>query len=410
MITIMRIAFNNLYRQKRRTFLTVAIIAFGVISVLLFSAIAGSFKGMMIGQITDSMLGHIQIHRKGYVESLDNMPLNLTINKKQLAKITEVLDKNKFIEGYSFRILLGGMLSNYVETTNIKLAAINPEQAKVVIPLLSGRIKEGKMLKKGEILLPDLVTRGLKLKIGGEVVIIANNADGSVNGQGFKIAGIVDSAVGPSGKYGYIHIDDARTILRMNEVQVSEIAIRLKNIDKIQPVIKKLKKALASLKNKSGKPMIEIHPWMKLTPFFNIAKMIDMMALFIKIILVTIVLISIMNVMIMAVYERVKEIGTMSAIGTPASRIRTLFITEGLFLGIIGAISGAVIGTIVIWGVKAMKFTVSFGRTDNILLTPNVTMGEIGAISLIVMLISVIAVLEPAIKASRLEPVEALRQ
>ncbi len=187
MITIMRIAFNNLYRQKRRTFLTVAIIAFGVIAVLLFTAIAGSFKGMMIGQITDTMLGHIQIHRKGYVESLDNMPLNLTINKKQLDKITGILDKEKLVEGYSFRILLGGMLSNYVETTNIKLAAINPAQEKVVIPLLSGRIKEGIMLKKGEILLPNLVTRGMKLKLGADVVIIANNADGSVTVQGFDV-------------------------------------------------------------------------------------------------------------------------------------------------------------------------------------------------------------------------------
>ena len=84
MLKIARIAFINLYRQKRRTLLTIFIIAFGVIAVLLFSAVAGSFKSMMIGRITDSMLGHIQIHRKGYVESLDNMPLNLVIENENL--------------------------------------------------------------------------------------------------------------------------------------------------------------------------------------------------------------------------------------------------------------------------------------------------------------------------------------
>ncbi len=64
MNNIIKIAFRNLYRQKRRTFLTMGIVAFGVLAVLLFSATAGSFKNLIIGEITDSMLGHIQIQQK----------------------------------------------------------------------------------------------------------------------------------------------------------------------------------------------------------------------------------------------------------------------------------------------------------------------------------------------------------
>jgi len=410
MLKIMRIAFKNLYRQKRRTLLTVFIISFGVIAVLLFSAVAGSFKSMMVGQITDSMLGHIQIHRKGYVESLDNMPLNLLIDSKELDRVTKILDEITSIDSYSFRILFGGMLSDYRETTNIKLAALDPEMEKKVIPLLVGRIKQGEMLAAGEIVLPDLITRGLKLKLNNDVVIIANNADGSVNGQGFKVSGIIESAVGPSGKYGYIHIDDAKTILRMQNTEVSEIAIRLRNPGEIKKTITILNKRLSALKGEDGKPLLEIHPWMKLTPFYNIARMIDMMALFIKVILITIVLISIMNVMIMAVFERVKEIGTMTAIGTPATKIKLLFIFEGLLLGIIGAISGTIVGSIIIFIVRALKFTVSFGRTDNILLRPYVELSEIILVAVIVIFISVIAVIQPAVKASRLEPIDALRQ
>ena len=152
MLKIIRIAFKNLYRQKRRTLLTIFIIAFGVIAVLLFSAVAGSFKTMMVGQITDSMLGHIQIHRNGYVESLDNMPLNLVIENEDLDKIKKILEQVPAIESYSFRILFGGMLSDYRETTNIKLAALDPEREKNVIPLLISRIKHGKMLTQGECL------------------------------------------------------------------------------------------------------------------------------------------------------------------------------------------------------------------------------------------------------------------
>ena len=90
MKNIIKIAFRNLYRQKRRSFLTMGIVAFGVLSVLLFSATAGSFKNFMISEITDSMLGHIQIHAKGYVSSLDNLPLDRTIKAKQIKEMEKI--------------------------------------------------------------------------------------------------------------------------------------------------------------------------------------------------------------------------------------------------------------------------------------------------------------------------------
>ncbi|OQX16332.1 MAG: ABC transporter substrate-binding protein, partial [Desulfobacteraceae bacterium IS3] len=74
MANLFRIAIRNLMRYKRRTLLTASLITIGVVFVLVFVSVSGSFKNMMIGQITDSMLGHIQIHRKGYVASIENLP------------------------------------------------------------------------------------------------------------------------------------------------------------------------------------------------------------------------------------------------------------------------------------------------------------------------------------------------
>ncbi|MEW6709289.1 MAG: FtsX-like permease family protein [Candidatus Riflebacteria bacterium] len=409
MSQIVKIAFRNLYRQRRRTGLTVSIIAFGVIAVIIFSSLAGSFKNMMISQITDSMLGHLQIHRAGYVESLDTMPMNLMIDQADLEKIEKLLKETEEIEGYSLRILLATLLSNYLDTTNIKLSAIDPEPEKVVTPLLNGRINQGKFLKSGEILLPNLVARGLEMAVGSEAVVIATNVDGSVNGTSLIVSGIVETTVGPSGKYGYIHIDDARSLLRMESAQVSEIAIRLKNIDKLSKVMQKLKTGMESIKDEKGQPKFEVHPWKALSPFNNIAVMIDLMTIFIQIILVTIVLISIMNVMLMAVYERTKEIGTIAAIGTLPSAIMSLFICEGLFLGILGAAVGNVVGAILVFAVKAAKMTISFGQSDNILLNPEISMATVLWTSLIVIFITLLGAIEPAWKASRLDPVEALR-
>ena len=97
---LIKIAFRNLTRQKRRTMLTVAIVSVGVIAVLLFSALSGSFKNMMIGQITDSMLGHAQIHRKGYVSSLDNLPLSRVINTKQMRALDTIIKDEPRIVAY----------------------------------------------------------------------------------------------------------------------------------------------------------------------------------------------------------------------------------------------------------------------------------------------------------------------
>ncbi|PKL49250.1 MAG: ABC transporter substrate-binding protein [Candidatus Riflebacteria bacterium HGW-Riflebacteria-2] len=404
-----RIAFRNLYRQKRRTGLTVSIIAFGVVAVILFSSLAGSFKNMMISQITDSMLGHLQVHRSGYVESLDTMPLNLVIEEQYVDQLKKALGEIKEIEGYTLRILLATLLSNYADTTNIKLSAIDPASEQLVTPLLPGRITQGKFLEKGQILLPNLVARGLELGIASEVVVIATNVDGSVNGTSLVVSGIVETAVGPSGKYGYIHIDDARELLRMESLQVSEVAIRLKDSEKLTLVMNKLQTVLKGITDDKGKPVFEVHPWKALSPFNNIANMIDLMTIFIQVILVTIVLISIMNVMLMAVYERTKEIGTIAAIGTPPSSIMSLFIFEGLFLGIAGAAVGNITGWVLVQAVKAAEMTISFGQSDNILLAPQISLSTMLATTFIVILVTLLGAVEPAYKASQLDPVEALR-
>jgi putative ABC transport system permease protein len=296
-----------------------------------------------------------------------------------------------------------------MDTTNIKLSAIDPEAEKVVTPLLSGRITSGKFLKKGEILLPNLVARGLELGVASDVVVIGTNVDGSVNGASLIVSGIVETTVGPSGKYGYLHIDDARDLLRMGDLQVSEIAIRLKDMSKLTIVMQKLKNAFKDIKDEKGNPKLEVHPWKALSPFNNIAVMIDLMTVFIQIILITIVLISIMNVMLMAVYERTKEIGTIAAIGTQPGTIMSLFVTEGLLLGIFGALLGNVIGFLLVSIVRAAEMTISFGQSDNILLSPEVSFATILWTSVIVVIITLLGAVEPAYKASKLDPVEALR-
>jgi len=407
---LFKIAIRNLLRYKRRTLLTASLITVGVVFVLAFIAVSGSFKNMMIGEITDAMLGHIQIHKKGYVASIDNLPLNLNLKAQAAARIDEILRSRKDVEASSPRLKFGGLFSNFAESTNVRLNGVYPEREFKTVPLLTSRISEGgKTIGKGEILIPSLLARGMKVKVGDPVVIVATNQDGSVNGKQFVVAGILEGVTGPGGRDGYIHIEDAAEVLRMPALEISEIAVRLKDFDRLQPAFQEISKQLEAEFRKDDKFPLEIHTWEGLTPFFNIARMIDLMTFFIKIMLIAIVLISIMNVMIMAVYERIREIGTIAAIGTLPGKILSMFVIEGFCMGVVGAVIGDIVGIGLVYILNLFKISYDFGQQKGLLLQASVQPTDVLMISITVIIVSVIASLQPAFKASRMEPIQALR-
>jgi putative ABC transport system permease protein len=410
MLKLTKIALRNLFRYRRRTLLTMSLITIGVAFVLVFVSVTASFKNMMVGEITDSMLGHIQVHKKGYVASIDNLPLNLNLKPGELQKVEKALAEIPEIEAYSPRLKFGGIFSNFVESTNVRLNAVDPAKEMATVPLLATRILDGKKtIEPGEILVPELLARGMKVEVGDIVVVVATNEDGSVNGYQFTVGGIVSSVTGPGGRDGYIHIEDGRQILRLDEPEVSEVAIRLEKLATLDDVEARLQETLGNETNPSGKPVFEIHTWKKLTPFFNVVRMIDIMTFFIKLMLIAIVLISVMNVMIMAVYERTREIGTIAAIGTLPGRILSLFVIEGLSLGLLGAVSGTMLGSLAIVVLNVFKVRFSFGRAQGLILHARLDPYDILTIGLIVIAVAVLAGFRPAFRASRLEPVEALR-
>jgi putative ABC transport system permease protein len=413
MFDVLKIAGRNLSRYRRRTLLTLLLIVIGMVAVLLFIAVTGSFKSMMVGQITDSVLGHLEVHRKGYVASIDTLPLNLNLKPGAVAKVEEALRQIDAVQTWSPRVKFGGMFSNFTETTSIRVNGVDPEREAATAPLLPGRMidgrKDGPLVAKGEIVIPILLARGMKVKVGDTVVLVATNRDGSVNGKTFVIRGVTEGISGPGGRDGYIHIEDARELLRMKEAEVSEIAIRLKDPGQLDRVATRLKQALEGETNPEGKPMLEVHTWADLSPFSSLARMIDMMTVFIKIVLVSIVLVSVMNVMVMAVYERIREIGTIAAIGTPPSRILSLFLAEGLLLGIIGTALGTLVSLAVIFAANIWKIHFSFGQQQDLVMAPFIDPAQVATVAALVMGVAVLASLQPAWKASRLDPMNALR-
>lgn len=407
MKNLIKIAFRNLFRNKRRTILTSSLITFGVVLVIVFGGLAISFKSQMVGILTNTAMGDLQIHRKGYVESIDNLPLSLTLSGTELANVEKLLNDIPEVEAYSPRIKFGAMISNYAQTSNIRMSAVYPKMENRTVPEFAKRIKGNipdpdQFLEPGEILVPENLMKGLSLKIGDEIVLVGTNKDGSVNAVTLRIAAMTENVFGPSGKDGYMHIEDAQLLLREDQPEIVEIAIHLQRYDQLTKVYSKLKKTVSLTKSQ-----IEVHTWEQLSPFSSIARIVDLLILVVKFILISIVLVSILNIMTMSVYERISEIGTIAAIGTPPRRILSLFLIEGFAMGLLSTIAGTIIGIGILWIMNITKIDFTFG-TMNVSLSPSIPASEIIAVAVIVMVVSLFAGFQPAYKASKMEPVDAL--
>ena len=412
MRSTLKLAARNLLRYRRRTLLTALLITFGVTALLLFVAAAGSFKQTMVGSITDSMLGHLQVHRKGYTASIDNLPLNMSLQPNAVSKIETALKADPEVAAYSLRVKLGAMFSNFTENTSIRLNGVDPVAEDATVPGLRQRINEGDksgaLVEPGKVLIPTLLARGMKVKVGDSIVLVVTNASGSVNGKTFTVSGVLDGVTGPGGRDGYIHISDARELLRMDKPDVMEIAVRLKTIGTLAAVQQRLGSALDEIRNKEDKPVTELHTWADLSPFANIVRMIDLMTLFIRVMLIAIVLVSVMNVMLMAVYERIREIGTLAAIGTQPGKLMAIFLSEGLLLGLVGAVVGIVISYALVAALNVNPILFNFGR-EIITLHPRLELIEVCSVLGLAVLVSGLASLQPAWRAARMDPIQALR-
>jgi putative ABC transport system permease protein len=410
MTKLLAIALRNLARYRRRTLLTASLVALGVLAVVVFNAAAGAFKGLMVGQITDAMLGHVQIHRRGFVASIDNLPLTRMLSPRDVKAIEARLRAQPEVDAYSRRLKFGAMFSNYTETTAIRLNGVYPDEELRTVPLLASRIKQGTPgIQKSQIIIPDLLANGMEVEVGDTIVIIATNREGSVNAAQLTVSGIVEGVTGPSGRDGYVHIEDALSLLRMDAPEISEIAVRLQHVSQLQRSTSRLSGALQEAQTAGEIGPFEIHTWEGLSPFYNVVVLVDVLVWSATLGLIAIVLVSVMNVMLMSVYERVKEIGTLAAMGTMPRTILSMFVLEGLSLGALGVLIGSAVSAGAILLIAAIGPTFNFGRQTGLVLTPQIDATHMLIVSGIVLVVAVVGTVQPAFKASRMEPVEALR-
>jgi putative ABC transport system permease protein len=421
MWTLFKLAFRNIFRFKRRTFITLSAISVGLGLLILSICLMNGVDKQSISNIINCQTSHIKIFKAGYFEKRDELPMDITI--KDPDRIRSLLKDVPGIMGTESRVLFGAGLIKGMDELPCLGVAIDP----LVDPGLF-IIKES--LVEGAWLEPDdakmLVGKGLAKDIGlavGDLVTVrlitsTGKEDFSWNAVDLEIKGIFDS--------GHPNVDNQRIIIPLQTAmeslslnsEVTEIVVRLNSDDNktIATVQARLKEIL-----KTQEDRFEVVTWKDLAGMFlTISKMKTRNSGMIIFIMLFIASMGIINTMLMSVMERTREIGMFSAMGMKKSEIMTLFIFEGGFIGAIGALLGCILGGLTSWYFEVEGLSMAgFGETyqkvaQSIYPVKDVFYADLTMDVLVMtfifgVAIAVLASFYPARKAAKLNPIEALR-
>ncbi|NCB01088.1 MAG: ABC transporter permease [Spirochaetia bacterium] len=436
MNTIIKIAFRNVSRQKRRSNLLGLAIAFGVMMIVLVNGLS---QGLVKNTMTnfESILG-------GHVYITGNVLLD---NKKISSRIEnpEVIDKvlpsiDEYVKDYQKRSGIDGkfIFRSNVSTENIQ--GVNFSQEKELVTSL--KIAQGNidnLTNKQAIIIPDKVATQLGIVVGEELLVSFETVTGQANVGSFIVIATTDDMSMMGFSYSYAHLDYINSLIGLEEGEYQYLNLFLYNLDSIPVVQSLLENGIEQLgfplkpKSDSTDPterMMEQfssssddEPWSETR--FEVTTLNDFMeavtqllailngiALGVFLIMLVITMVGLINTFHMIMIERVKEIGTMRAVGMLKRDVSRQFIFEGVILVLRGAFFGLIAAFVVSFIVSLISFPLDSNFAfimDKGHISVVIQPLSVFLVILIVTIITIIAVAGPARKAAKLSPADALR-
>lgn len=404
---LLKMAFRNLLRQRRRSLLTGITMLVGYVLFAINTGFSQGAWGMMIDLVTRDHTGHAQIHAKGYLDR-PSLYKNFADTPELYAAITS--DPN--VRAATPRIHASALAFVETKTTGVKLIGIDPDREKTTTRL-ANKVSDGVFLPATaakQALIGRNVADVLKAKVGSELVLISQGADGSVANDLFTVGGILGDAKDTSEQNNvYLHIADAQEYLMLGG-KIHEIAILFADHKKAEKMTERLGATLAT----AGFRDLSAESWIEVEPEFYRTMQADRKGDDIsQFIIMLIVAVGVLNTVLMTVLERTREYGVMAAIGTSPLRIFALIVIETGMLAILSCCIGAFLASFALWYFVAVG--ISYPEPVTIAgLTVTTLRSEFSAIAyykplLIVTLTAVFVSVLPAIRAARIRPIDALR-
>ena len=398
------LAWRNIWRNKRRSFIIIAAIAVGLICGLCASSIMFGMGESLVSSTIDRDLGHIQIHSFKFE---DEKLLTDTIPRPQniLAKIKE----QKNIVVVTSRIVIEGMGSSASTSNGIRIIGIDPTREKSVTNIYKQLIKGNyfESSKRNQIVIGKKLADNLGIKEKSKIILSFQGFDGSIIYGAFHVTGIYQTESTSFDRMNVFVLENDLTTLLGSNTFSHEIAVRLSSTESADSVYLLLKNEFPSLSVKSWK---ELAPELKLMD-----EMIDtQLNIFLGIILFAL-LFGITNTMLMSVMERVREFGMLMAIGMKRRRVFSMIIIETVSLSLVGALIGIIFASILITyfgnvGIDLSTFAKGFTAWNlSPVLQPKLPGSFYFSITIMIVVIAILSAVYPAVKAIRLKPAKAIR-
>jgi len=397
MNALLRIAARNLFRQRRRSMLTGASIALGVMCSLFAVGFLNGTVDTMMQLTVEANIGAIQIHKKGYSDADEPLKFDLPQDDALRAKVLSVPN----VKAMAPRLTFDGLLNNGQTASILIGTAIEKEQELQVCP---GREEQlgTSALGANDMILGDELARNLGLQVGSTATVLAASQKGASNALDATVSGMLEVKLPTMAKMvGVMSLSFAQRLLRMPN-RVTEYALSVAKLRDARATAEAIQVVLG--------PDYEVETWRERDP--TSAAAIDRFAVVVGLIIFILFLLvgsSVVNSMLMSVQERVREIGTMMAVGVKRRQVLGIVLAEAAVLAFVASLIGALFGLALIlyYGQKGVVFDIKGMKAFVVL--PYATVKIVGLTVLGAEAGAIISAFYPAFKASRLSPVEALR-
>jgi putative ABC transport system permease protein len=400
------LAFRNIFRNRRRTIMTLIVVGGGVAGLLM----VGGYFAFMIFHLRESTinngLGHLQIFTTDHFTRDEVRVLDTGIdNWRQVAATVKT---GGHVRGVAPRIEFYGMVSNGEKSSVFMGSAVDPD-AEISLGfaphIISGTDFDNRSGGEVEALIGAGLAKSMNVKVGDGLTVLAMTSDGALNGVDVEIVGIVKSGLEElDARYLRITLPAAQRLLQSD--RVTNLVIGLDDTENTNLVAAELAPRLRGLPQQ-----LTLKKWIDLATYYKqVNTMFNGIYLFMGVIVFFMVLMSSVNTLLMAMMERTREIGTMLAMGTPRIWIVALFMLEATLLGTMGAIIGVVGGNLlgVLLNSSGLHLPPPPGYTLQMPFMVLHVPGQMIGSSLLVIVSLALASILPAIRASRLQITEAL--
>ena len=402
-----KLAWRNMWRNWRRTTIAVVAIVLGLILLLMFDGLLQGSDQAIFGNAVRFYGGNLQVHAPGYRDKASRLPM-LPLDDPEA--VVQAARAQPEVMAVAQRINTAGIIINRGNSVPVAITAIQPD-VEAPISMQAESVSQGRFLLPDDgdaIYIGKALADRLGVTVGDNVTLLGRSKNETMRQHNFTVVGIYDVHT-PDAEKGtvFIPLADAQTLYNLRD-QVTEVPIFLKQIGSEAAVMTALQAQL---------PHYEIDSWQTLKGDLTDALKTKMaFTSFIGIVVIIIASIGILNLMLMAVFERTREMGVLAALGMKGRQIMGLFLLEGSFIGTVGAVIGCGLGLLIIAllgnvGLDLSKMTAGMGEVAVLMsgkLYPTITAASLISRAILVVIIAALASLYPAWQASRKAPSKAL--